>query len=220
MAFSSGSAGGLKGLEISREGVEATLPPILDVVGVTADDRLASVHADVEFPAAEHVLCRDLYDFDIIITDYAQLMAAHQAAEPHHPDRAAHVFPDDLYALRQFPALKRRPWTVLAARSRSCRAPAPAVPWRARPVSGILPAVRRQACALLITGMAPIKRRCGRILPPDAAAALRILRHGGDRLADLPAAGLQKIRLGGKADRGINLQFLEDGEIIVRARLP
>src|SRR5262249_6812612 len=33
MAFSSGSAGGLKGLLISRAGVENTLPPIMEAVG-------------------------------------------------------------------------------------------------------------------------------------------------------------------------------------------
>ena len=40
LAFSSGSAGGLKGLVISREGVEATLPPIFDAIGMATADRL------------------------------------------------------------------------------------------------------------------------------------------------------------------------------------
>ena len=39
LAFSSGSAGGLKGLVISREGVESTLPPIVEAIGVTRQDR-------------------------------------------------------------------------------------------------------------------------------------------------------------------------------------
>ena len=37
-AFSSGSSGGLKGLTISRKGVMATLPPIMDAVGLTRGD--------------------------------------------------------------------------------------------------------------------------------------------------------------------------------------
>src|SRR5579863_2020730 len=40
LAFSSGSAGGLKGLTISRRGAEQTLPPVVDVIGLTHEDRL------------------------------------------------------------------------------------------------------------------------------------------------------------------------------------
>ena len=36
LAFSSGSAGGLKGLVISRKGVEKTLPPIIEAIGMAA----------------------------------------------------------------------------------------------------------------------------------------------------------------------------------------
>ena len=35
LAFSSGSAGGLKGLVISRKGAELTLPPVADVIGLS-----------------------------------------------------------------------------------------------------------------------------------------------------------------------------------------
>src|SRR4029079_7134924 len=38
--FSSGSSGGLKGLVISRKGVLATLPPLMDAVGLSGDDCL------------------------------------------------------------------------------------------------------------------------------------------------------------------------------------
>src|ERR1043166_1822104 len=40
LVFSSGSAGGLKGLVNSRAGLEATLPPIVEAVGVTSRDCL------------------------------------------------------------------------------------------------------------------------------------------------------------------------------------
>src|SRR5450432_1502867 len=40
LVFSSGSAGGLKGLVISRKGVETTMPPVIEAIGMGPGDRL------------------------------------------------------------------------------------------------------------------------------------------------------------------------------------
>ena len=56
LVFSSGSAGGLKGLVISRKGVEDTLPPVMEAIGIRPGERLLLFPALVEFPAAQHVL--------------------------------------------------------------------------------------------------------------------------------------------------------------------
>ena len=60
LAFSSGSAGGLKGLVISRSGAEMTLPPIAGAIEVTHEDRLLLFLPMSNFPAAHDVLCRHL----------------------------------------------------------------------------------------------------------------------------------------------------------------
>src|SRR5436190_375268 len=40
LVFSSGSAGGLKGLVISRKGVEETIPPVIEALQMRSSDRL------------------------------------------------------------------------------------------------------------------------------------------------------------------------------------
>ena len=82
LAFSSGSAGGLKGLVISRQGVESTLPPICDAMGVRPNDRLLLFLPMSNFQQRTMCYAAIWYDFDIIITDYVQLLASIKLLQP------------------------------------------------------------------------------------------------------------------------------------------
>jgi long-chain acyl-CoA synthetase len=82
LAFSSGSAGGLKGLVISRRGAELTLPPVAEIIGPTHDDRLLLFLPMSNFQQRMMYCAAIWYDFDIIITDYTQLYPAMKLLEP------------------------------------------------------------------------------------------------------------------------------------------
>ena len=88
LVFSSGSAGGLKGLVISRKGVEDTLPPIFEALGITSKERLLLFLPMSNFQQRNMCYGALWYDFDIIITDYHPAVRRHAGAQPHRPDRA------------------------------------------------------------------------------------------------------------------------------------
>jgi long-subunit acyl-CoA synthetase (AMP-forming) len=80
--FSSGSSGGLKGLVISRKGVMATLPPILDAVGLSRGDCLLLFLPLSNFQQRYLFYGALWYDFDIALTDFMQLFGAIQTLHP------------------------------------------------------------------------------------------------------------------------------------------
>ena len=82
LAFSSGSAGGLKGLVISRRGVEVTLPPVFSALGGHAGDRMMLFLPMSNFQQRNMCYSALWYDHDLIITDYTQLFAAMPALNP------------------------------------------------------------------------------------------------------------------------------------------
>ncbi|MBN9555530.1 MAG: AMP-binding protein [Alphaproteobacteria bacterium] len=82
LAFSSGSAGGLKGLVISRRGAELTLPPVLDALGAAHDDRLLLFLPMSNFQQRMMYYASIWRDFDLIVTDYTQLYPAMKALQP------------------------------------------------------------------------------------------------------------------------------------------
>src|SRR6202042_2716536 len=82
LAFSSGSAGGLKGLVISRGGAESTLPPVVEAIGMSHRDRLLLFLPISNFQQRMMYYAAIWYDFDIIITDYTQLYPAMKALQP------------------------------------------------------------------------------------------------------------------------------------------
>src|SRR5471032_2413218 len=115
LVFSSGSAGGLKGLVISRKGVEATLPPIFDAIGMRPKDRLLLFLPMSNFQQRNMCYAALWYDFNIIITDYTQLFAAMPALNP-----TVLIAPPVLYQMmyaeyEKYPGWKRRLWSGLSS---------------------------------------------------------------------------------------------------------
>jgi len=82
LVFSSGSAGGLKGLVISRRGIETTLPPIFDAVEKRPDDRWMIFLPLSNLQQRNFCYAALWHDHDIILTDHTQLFAAMKALHP------------------------------------------------------------------------------------------------------------------------------------------
>ncbi|HKX37006.1 MAG TPA: AMP-binding protein, partial [Rhizorhapis sp.] len=160
LAFSSGSAGGIKGLVISRRGVESTVPPVFSAIGAHSGDRLMLFLPMSNFQQRNMCYSALWYDHDLIITDYTQLFAAMTALDP-----TILVAPPVLYQMlhaeyEKYPGWKKSLWSVESL------------------LLSLLPSASlRQGLArilfrdfykqfggkirLLVTGMAPIRRSLG-----------------------------------------------------------
>src|SRR5262249_47716062 len=161
LVFSSGSAGGLKGLVISRKGGEPPCPPFFEPLDVTSKDRLLLFLPMSNFQQRNICYAALWYDFDIIITDYTQLFAAMPALNP-----TILIAPPVLYQMihaeyQKFPSWKKSLWSLLS----SLLALVPTAPLRqklARLLFGDFYKQFGSSMRLLATGMAPIRRNLGK----------------------------------------------------------
>jgi len=214
LVFSSGSAGGLKGLVISRKGVETTLPPIFDAIRLGPQDRLLLFLPMSNFQQRNMCYAALWYDYDLIITDYTQLFAAMPALNP-----TALVAPPVLFQMlhaeyEKYSGWKKSLWAALGS------------------VLSLLPSASlRQSLArvlfhdfykqfgsnirMVITGMAPIRRDLGKFferLQLPLCESYGMVEAGS--LTFRPT-GSKHYGSVGKLLNGINLTFEPDGEIIV-----
>jgi long-chain acyl-CoA synthetase len=218
LVFSSGSAGGLKGLVISRRGIEVTLPPIMEAIGVTPKDRLLLFLPMSNFQQRNMCYGALWYDFDIIITDYTQLFAAMPALNP-----TVLLAPPVLYQMihaeyEKNPAWKKLAWSWLGA------------------ILSLSPQFLRRPLArlffhdfhkqfgsrirLLITGMAPIRRTMGKFferMQLPLCESYGMVEAGS--ITYRPAESREYASVG-KLLRGIDLSFTDEGEIIVNRASP
>jgi long-subunit acyl-CoA synthetase (AMP-forming) len=214
LAFSSGSAGGLKGLVVSRAGVEATLPPICDAIGLRQDDRLLIFLPMSNFQQRAMYYAALWYDFDFIITDHVQMLAGIKLFQP--------------------TILIAPPMYFQMIQARFANLPNSAKGWRT--IQGALisllpvPALRRwlakrlfadfyqqfgERMRLLITGMAPIKRDVAEFfhrMQLPLCESYGLVETGS--LTYRPA-GSKKYGSVGKPVAGVRFEFAADGEIIV-----
>lgn len=215
LAFSSGSAGGLKGLVISRQGVEATLPPIVEAIGVTGQDRSLLFLPMSNFQQRTMCYAALVGDFDIIVTDYVQLFAALKVL---HPSMliAPPMYYQTLHTrFANFPRWKRWLWTGMGTMIGLL------------PGDGVRRALARRFFAefhrqfgdnmrILITGMAPIKRSVAKffdLMQLPLCESYGLVETGS--LTYRPA-GSRKYGSVGKPLRGVDIELADDGEIIVR----
>lgn len=213
LAFSSGSAGGLKGLVISRSGAESTLPPVVEVVGLSHRDRLLLFLPMSNFQQRMMYYAAIWYDFDIAVTDYTQLYPALKILEP-----SILIAPPIFYQMThtRFAASLKDPRKKLAAR-----------------LIGLLPDLQlRQSLArrlfkdvyaifggrmrLLISGMAPLSRNTIRFF--DTLQLPLCESYGMVEAGSLTFRPPFSRKLGsvGKPLRGVTLSFEADGEIVVQ----
>ena len=218
LVFSSGSAGGLKGLVISRKGVEATLPPVIEAIGMGPHDRLMLFLPMSNFQQRNLCYSALWYDFDVIITDYTQLFAAMPALNP-----TVLIAPPVLYQMiyseyEKYPGWKKMLWSALGT------------------LLSLLPSPLRQGLArvffqdfykqfgnsmrMLITGMAPIRRNLGKFferMQLPLCESYGMVEAGS--ITYRPASSREYGSVG-KLLKGMNISVESDGEIIVRHANP
>jgi long-subunit acyl-CoA synthetase (AMP-forming) len=219
LVFSSGSAGGLKGLVISRKGVEATLPPIFEALDITSKDRLLLFLPMSNFQQRNLCYAALWYDFDIIITDYTQLFAAMPALDP-----TILIAPPVLYQMlhaeyQKLPSWKKSLWSLLS----SLLALVPVASLRQELARLLFRDFYKQfggSIRLLATGMAPIRRNLGKFferLQLPLCESYGMVEAGS--LTFRPAASREYGSVG-KPLRGVTLSFTQDNEIIVNRDTP
>ena len=181
LAFSSGSAGGLKGLVISRRGAELTLPPVVKAVATTHDDRLLLFLPMSNFQQRMMYYAAIWYDFDIAVTDYTQLYPAMKILEP-----SILIAPPIFYQLmhtRFAAALAKPGWQPALARFISLL---PGLRLRQKLMRRLFRefyGVFGRRMRLVISGMAPLNRNTSRFFDRLQLPLCRILWLGGSRLA-------------------------------------
>jgi long-chain acyl-CoA synthetase len=213
LIFSSGSSGGLKGLVLSRRGVEASLTAFVETILLHKDDCLLLFLPMSNFQQRLMYYAALWYGFDLIITDHHNLFRALKQLQP-----TLLIAPPAFYEALEtrfanLPAWKRR----LAGAAADVISLLP---------SGVL---RRQAARalfkqlsealggrmrLMVTGMAPIKRSTLELfarmqLPLHETYGL--VECGSVSLND-PATG--KLGSVGRPLPGVTVELAADGEII------
>jgi len=218
LVFSSGSAGGLKGLVISRKGVEITIPPVIEAIGMTSRDRLLLFLPMSNFQQRNMCYSALWYDFDIIITDYTQLFVAMPALNP-----TVLIAPPVLYQMihadyERYPGWKKAVWTVLG----NSLSVAPR--FLRRPLAKLLfRDFYKQfgnRIRLLVTGMAPIRRHMGKFF---ARMQLPLCEsYGMVEAGSITYRPSHSREYGsvGKVLPGIKLSFTPENEIIVERDTP
>ena len=217
MAFSSGSAGGLKGLLISRSGVEATLPPIMEAVETRHDDRLLLFMPMSNFQQRNMCYAAIWYDFDIIITDYVQLMAAIKALAPTILIAPPMYFQMIYGRFANFSPCKKSMWMLMGKLLDLL--PVPALR-RALAATAFAEFYRQFGgkMRVLVTGMAPIQHEVAKffdLMQLPLCESYGLVETGS---ITYRPAGCKKYGSVGKPLRGVNLYFGEDGEVIVERK--
>jgi long-chain acyl-CoA synthetase len=219
LVFSSGSAGGLKGLVISRKGVEATLPPIFEALGTGHQDRMLLFLPMSNFQQRNMCYAALWYDFDIVITDYTQLFAAMPALNP-----TVLVAPPVLYQMmyseyEKYPGWKKALWSALS----SALSLVPSASLRQELARVLFKDFYKQfggKIRMLATGMAPIRRTIGKFfadLQLPLCESYGMVEAGS--LTYRPADSKEYASVG-KLLKGVSVSFAPDGEIIVNRETP
>lgn len=215
MVFSSGSAGGLKGLVISRRGVESTLPPIIEAIGAGRNDRLMLFLPMSNFQQRNMCYGGLLYDYDVVISDYLQLQPAMKAARPTILVAPPVYFQMLHTKFSNFPTGRRLLLTGLG----KLIGLLPHRDLRRFLARHVFAEFHRQfggRMRLLITGMAPIKHSVKGFF--DLIQLPLSESYGMVEAGSLTYHGPTARKRGsvGKPLPGVNIILAEDGEVIVR----
>lgn len=218
LVFSSGSAGGLKGLVISRKGLETTLPPIMDAIGLGRGERLQMFLPMSNLQQRNMCYSAIWYDCDIIITDYTQLFACMRALNPTILVAPPILF-DMVYAEFQKLPPARRTFATALMRLFSF------LPRHSRQGLArlLLPDLAGQfgtGMRRLITGMAPIRKEIGGFFERMGLPLCESYGMVEAGSITFRAETSREYGSVGKVLDGINLHFRDDGEILVQRKYP
>lgn len=218
LAFSSGSAGGIKGLMLSRRGVETSVGEMAEVLACTPADSLLLFLPMSNFQ--QRLLCYGVLWIggELILSNPVSVFNALRGCSPTIVV-APPVFYDLICAkVAALPAAKKAVLALFDLVSRALPSRL-AVASRRKVYRSVHDALGGKT-RLLITGMAPTRREtllaCRRMGLPVFETYGQI--EVGSVAINLPGAA----RLGsvGRVLPGIELKFAEDGEILVRKPFP
>ena len=219
LVFSSGSAGGLKGLVISRKGVESTLPPIMEAIGVKHNDRMQLFLPMSNFQQRNMCYSAIWYDYDIIITDYTELFAAMKELNPTVLIAPPVLFEMIFAEFENTSRWKRR----LASSLGIIISLLPRKNMRLMLAKRVFKNLVSQFggnMRMLITGMAPIRHDMGKFferMQLPLCKSYGMVEAGS--ITFRPAGSKQYGSVGHILD-GIEVSFREDGEILVHRENP
>jgi len=212
LAFSSGSAGGLKGLVISRKGAELTLPPVAETINLSNRDRLLLFLPMSNFQQRNMYYAAIWYDFDIIVTEYTQLYPAMKLLQP-----TVLIAPPVLYQLlhARFSAPGWKGWRRLAGGLMSLPLGRALQGKIARFVFRDVHAILGGKMRLLISGMAPLSHNTIQFFEHVQLPLCESygLTETGSLTYRPPFS--KKYSSVGKPLAGVKMTLEEDGEIII-----
>lgn len=218
LAFSSGSAGGVKGLMLSRRGVETAVAGVAEALACTSVDSLLLFLPMSNFQ--QRLLHYGVLWIggELILSDPVSVFNALRVVSP-TIIVAPPVFYDLICAkVAALPPVKRAALGAVDLAARALSRPL-ATRLRRRVYRGVHQALGGKV-RLLITGMAPTRRET--LLACERMALPLFETYGQIEVAsiaiNLPGAS----RLGsvGRVLPGVELKFAEDGEIVVRRSRP
>jgi long-chain acyl-CoA synthetase len=219
LVFSSGSAGGLKGLVISRKGIEDTLLTIRGALGPQPGDRVMLFLPLSNLQQRNMCYAALRYNFDLIITDYTQLFAAMKVMQP-----TLLAAPPVLYQMIHG-EFERRPDEEKHRRMMLAKAVGlvPVTSWRMALARKIFKDFHDKfggKMRMLITGMAPIHREIGAFfecMQLPLCESYGMVEAGA---ITWRAPGSREYSSVGKVLPGVRLTFEDDGEIVVHRDHP
>jgi long-subunit acyl-CoA synthetase (AMP-forming) len=219
LVFSSGSAGGLKGLVISRKGIEDTLLTIYGVLGLQPGDRVQLFLPLSNLQQRNMCYGALLYDIDLIITDYTQLFTAMKVLQP-----TLLIAPPVLYQMihgefERLPDEEKHRRMMLA----KAVGLVPLASWRIALARKFFKDFHDQfggQMRMLVTGMAPIRRELGAFF--ECMQLPLCESYGMVEAGSITwrAAGSREYSSVGKVLPGVRLTFEDDGEIVVHRDHP
>jgi long-subunit acyl-CoA synthetase (AMP-forming) len=219
LVFSSGSAGGLKGLVISRKGVEDTLASVMEALGIKPGERLLLFLPMSNFQQRNMYYGALWYDFDLIITDYTQLFAAMKVLQP-----TLLIAPPVLYQVihgefERLPDEEKHRRMMLA----KAVGLVPVASWRMALARKFFKDFHDQfggQMRMLVTGMAPIRREMGAFFECMQLPLCESYGMVEAGIITWRAAGSREYSSVGKVLPGVRLTFEDDGEIVVHRDHP
>lgn len=219
LIFSSGSAGGIKGLTLNRRGVEASIDAFTRAVGPRHDDRLLLFLPMSNFQQRLMYYAALWYGFDLIVTEPVHLFRGLGELSP-----TILIAPPALYEAfeTRFDHLPRA--KKLAAKIGGTIARAlPVRAWREKLARTLFKQAYEALggrMRLMVTGMAPIKRTTLQLFDLMQLPLFETygLIESGSVALNLPDA--KRVGSVGKLLPGVSVTFGDDGEIIVHRENP
>jgi long-chain acyl-CoA synthetase len=213
IVFSSGSSGRLKGLILSRRGIEASVDAFTKAAGSRPDDCLLLFLPISNFQQRLMYYSALWYGFDLIVTDPTRLF---RALKDLHPTLL--IAPPMLYEALEtrfynLPAWKRRTAKILGALVGAL----PSRPLREKAARALFKDAYEALggkMRFMVTGMAPIKRstlELFRLMQLPLFETYGMTEFGGIAL-NLP--GANKLGSVGRLLPGVRVELRPDGEVI------